>query len=86
MCNTGIFSIFQVIPAAGFELCALNNVGERKYDVSTKVGVDVFRKEFPGVRSILCVATVVTEELLIVPTYNSQNTIQFILCNNAGHF
>jgi len=40
---TGVFSVLQVVPAACFEVCALDNVGEGKYDVSTKVRVDVFR-------------------------------------------
>jgi len=80
-CNTGVFSVFQVIPAARFEIRALDNVSEGKYDVSTEVGVDVFRQEFPDVRSVLRVATVVTEQLRIRATY-SKRVIPYQNVNN----
>ena len=67
--NTGVFSVFQVIPAARLELGALDDVGEGEDDVRTEIRVDIFGQKLPGVRSVLCVATVVTEQLRVSATY-----------------
>ena len=40
----------------------------------TEFGVDVLGHKFPGVRSVLCVTAVVTEQLRVAPTYVKHRT------------
>jgi len=41
--STCVFSVVQVVPSARLEVRALDDVGERKDDVATELGVDIFR-------------------------------------------
>jgi len=60
--------------------------------VSTEIRVDIFWQKLASVRSVLCIATIVTEQLWVGPTYskaafierNKVRNISMIFRNSAS--